>query len=254
MADYTAQANAIYDPQQAADTATETAAYNATKASFGNETNAANTAYTQALAAAGTARDASSAKMDAVALSHGLFSSGLAANQQRLVYQDYQNNADKIATTRAQKLADIATRSTANDQGYQAKLAALSSKYQGEKANYVATHQNEDAKAAAAAAAAAQRQAASDARYNARQAAKAPTGYGITRDSTTGGMTFHGPNGMPISAGAYLNSISGGQAGGQDLANVLSTGSANDKKIAQDIIQNKLTDQAIQKKYPWLYQ
>lgn len=174
-ADYAQQAAGIYDPQLAAEKGTETAAYNANKASFQGETDTANQAYTDALKSAGQARDTSSAAMDHVALTHGLFSSGLASNQQRLVYQTYQDNAQHIAETRANKLADIARRSTAEDQSYQAKLAGLESKYQGEKANYVATHQNEDAKIAEQERQAAIRQAASDARYAARQASKGPT-------------------------------------------------------------------------------
>lgn len=148
MADYSAQAASIYDPQLQGDTAVLAAENKANQGSFTNEGNAANSAYTDAIAGNTKATDTAIARDNFTASTHGLWSSGLAANGVHATNQAYLDNASKIELARAQKLSDIATRRTASDQGYQARVGALQSKYSGEKANYIATHQNEDAKIA----------------------------------------------------------------------------------------------------------
>jgi hypothetical protein len=176
MPDYAAQANAEYDPQLAAEQTTLNADRAASATAFGTETNSANNAYNDALKAGAQTRDAGYAHDDAVAVAHGLYSSGLAANAQHLTYQHYADNASHTAELRAQKLSDIATRRTNADQGYTAKSGALTSKYQGLKAGYVNQHNNDDAK-----------QAAAEARANARaarsSAGRAPS-LGQTKQNT----------------------------------------------------------------------
>ena len=120
----------------------------------------------------------------------------------------------------------------------------------------MSSNQNADAKMAAQEAAAEARAQRSDARAAARHSASVDPakGYGMTNGSATGGgLAFHGNHGEPISAGAYLDGISGGSAGTKDLAKLLSTsGTADDKKIAASI-GNMSIEQA-QKAYPWLFQ
>lgn len=157
-ATYTAQAQSIYQPQEDAEQQTDQAAENAKQVGYATETTDTNDAYTQALADAQKATDTASAKDDFVAATHGLFNSGLAANAQRLTYQDFQDNVTKISTTRADKLASIASTEQADNASYQSQLGALKSKYQGEEADYVATHVNDDAKAQATQAAELQRE------------------------------------------------------------------------------------------------
>lgn len=84
-------------------------------------------------------------------------------------------------------------------------------------------------------------------------AAKPVTGYGVVHVANNGGLQFHGPNGQPISAGAYLDAISGGNAGTKDLANLLAaSNSANDQKLAKTI--GTMSTAQAQKAYPWLFQ
>ncbi len=79
------------------------------------------------------------------------------------------------------------------------------------------------------------------------------TGYGLSTIANGGGLKFHGPNGLPVSLGTYLDAISGGQAGTKDMAQILSqSNSANDQKIGK-LIGNMTPEQA-QKQYPWLFQ
>jgi hypothetical protein len=85
------------------------------------------------------------------------------------------------------------------------------------------------------------------------KAGTAISGYGITNVANGGGLQVHGPNGQPISVGAYLDAISGGQAGTKDVAQILAgSNSTNDQKIAK-AIGNMTTAQA-QKAYPWLFE
>ena len=150
MPDYAGQANSIYDPQLQGEQAILGASNTATQAAFSTDTNNANSAYADALKSAGSDRDTAASHNDFVAQSHGLWSSGLAANAQRLTYQNYVDNASKIGEQRAQKLTDIGNRQTAATQSYQAHVGALSSRYAGLKSQYITGHQDADSKAAAA--------------------------------------------------------------------------------------------------------
>lgn len=157
MADYAGQASAIYDPQLAAETATLGQTKAVQDQALATDTTSTNTAYTDALSAAGKTRDANQSKADFTLSTHNLWQSGLAANEARLVGQNYSDNATKIETARAAKLADIAGKKQLNDSGYATNLGNLKSKYGGLKSTYVIDHQNADAAAAAKAAAAASR-------------------------------------------------------------------------------------------------
>ncbi len=89
-----------------------------------------------------------------------------------------------------------------------------------------------------------------------RQTAKEPkavTGYGIRRNADSrGGLAFHGPNGRPISIGAYYDAI-GGTIG--DIVRTLSTsGNPDDRKIAEDLQINQPSEAEVKRKYPWLFQ
>ena len=264
MADYAGQANSIYDPQMQADKAQAAAGYTSNLAGFTGEQTAADTAYNNALGDNTKAVAHQNDVSNFTASTHGLWSSGLAANMIRLNEQGGANNAARIAQGRAAKLSDIASRRQGVTLKYNADMGALSSKYQGDKANYVATHQNEDAKMAAQEAAATARANASAARRSAN--VDPAKGYGMTSNNINDnahGMSFHGNHGEPISAGAYLDGISNGNAGTKDLAKLLSgSDSASDKKIASptingknnpDYIGNMSLEQA-QKTYPWLFQ
>lgn len=149
MADYQAEANSIYDPQLAAETSTAAQSRDATLASLNDAEKSTNTAYTSALDSATRARNDESARADFNASTHGLFSSGLQANQQRLIGDTYQRNVDQIFTNRANKLASIATSRSLAQSGYASKVGALTSKYQGLKAEYVAKGRAADAANAA---------------------------------------------------------------------------------------------------------
>lgn len=259
MADYGAQAAAIYNPQEAADEQTLAGTKAANDASYLTDTNGANQAYNQALTTETANEGSAEDKVNASAAAHGLTLSGLAANGIRLTYQNYQNNVSNLSQTRASKLAEIAGRQQADTSKYNNDLGALKSKYQAQIADYVSSHQNDDAKQAQQEAAAAARQQAQYAHEDALAAAKAPTGYGMTRaaaasaDGSTqaGSLSFHGPNGQPISIGSYYAALGGST---QDIASTLSNGTKSDQKIASDITGNKLTAGQIQSKYPWLFQ
>ncbi len=149
-ANYAQQAESIYTPQMQGEQGMLDSENAATQAAFGMENSTAQSAYTGALETAGKARDTASAHEDFVANTHGLWSSGLASNAQRLVYQNYVDNASKIGTQRAARLADIGARQTAATGKYQAGRGALASKYAGLKNEYITSHQNSDAQAAAA--------------------------------------------------------------------------------------------------------
>lgn len=265
-ATYSAQASSIYDPQQSADAASLAAENKASQVSYTTDTNAAQSAYAAALAGNQKATDSAIARDNFTASTHGLWSSGLAANGIHATNQAYLDNSSKIELARAQKLTDIASRRTANDTGYQAKTGALTSKYLSAKNTYIADHMNADARQAAQEQAASQRQAASDARYASRQAAKAPTGYGMTRNTSKtntdpiGSLSFHGPNGQPISIGSYYSALGGST---QDMANTLSNGTPDDQNIANDIkgvdssgkqVHAGLSADQIKSKYARLFQ
>lgn len=166
-----------------------------------------------------------------------------------------QNTIDATKNTLLGKKADLAA---------SANTSALGEQSQEQKD--LQTYQQQQAAAAAAAAAetqkenAAAQQAALDRQNalaiagvnNSSKTPKAVTGYGLAKNAI-GGLAFHGPNGQPVSAGAYLDAISGGQAGTKDLAALLSTsGTSDDQKIAKSI--GNMSTAAAQKAYPWLFQ
>lgn len=162
-----------------------------------------------------------------------------------------------IASTRNTLMGQKATLGT------QANTQALTTQQDQQKEldAYNSQQQSEQAAADAAAKAqafTAQEDAANRASSQSIASTKASagtalTGYGTSNIANNGGMNFHGPNGEPISAGAYLDALSGGQAGTKDLAQLLSSSnSTNDQKIATKI-GNMTTAQA-QKAYPWLFQ
>lgn len=148
-ADYASQASQIYDPQLAGEQATLKAEQATTDAGFTGETAAASDAYNAALKTLGDTEATGEARNNFNAATHGLSSSGLVANANRLTYGKYQEGVATTAQTRATKLADIAGRKQAADQGYTDKMGALASKYAGLKADYIAKNQNADAAAAA---------------------------------------------------------------------------------------------------------
>lgn len=240
--DYAGQADSIYNPQATSDAATLAATRDAQTAGFDTETDTANSAYTDALATAGKARDTASANDDMVAQTHGLWTSGLAANAQRLTYQNYVDNATKVATDRAAKLTDIGRRADAATQAYASNYGALQSKYAGLKSTYIIDHQNADATAAASNAAkveAAQIKASA-------AAGKAPAGYGVTTPSG-GGVQFHGPDGQPITAAQYA------QALGTTVSSVLGGASdAGTQQVTKDI-NSGMSAADLAKKYPYVF-
>lgn len=186
MADYASQAASIYDPQLAAEKATLTAGYNSNVAGFTGEENSANTAYTQALRANTQNEAGQEDRNNFTAATHGLWQSGLIANMQRMTGRDYGQKAGDIETARAQKLADIASRRQAETMGYNAKLGALASKYQGSKSQYIAEHQNADAAAARQEAAANARAAYSASRRQPTAAELKASAYSNLQDDVAG--------------------------------------------------------------------
>jgi hypothetical protein len=179
---YQAQATAIYAPQESAEESTLNATQATNEAGFTSDTNAANLAYNQSLDSQTKTEATGEDKNNFNSAVHGFALSGLAANANRLTYQNYQDNVSKLGTSRAEKLSDIAGKQQAEETGYNDQLGALQSKYQGEEADYVATHVNDDQKQAAT-------EAAANARAAASAANRAPTaqqnqqGYNATLTS-----------------------------------------------------------------------
>lgn len=255
-ANYQAQADSIYNAQATTDAAQLADARNAQTAAFGTETADANSAYTDALGTAGKARDSAMASNDQVAQTHGLWTSGLAGNAQRLTYQNYVDNATKIGEQRAQKLTDIGTRASNATQAYATNYGALQSKYAGLKSQYISDHQNADAKAAAA------NQAKIEA-AQIRASSKTPPdpakGYGMsllnTADSKSG-LSFHGAHGEPISIGQYYGA-QGGSLG--DIVSALkSSNNPDDHDVADKIAGVKggaaMNLSQAQQNFPWLFE
>lgn len=244
MADYAAQASAIYDPQLAGEQATLKAEQGSVDAGFTDETNSANEAYNQALKVLGETEATGEARNNFTAANHGLASSGLVANAQRLTYGKYQEGVATTAQVRADKLAAVAGRKQAADQGYAAKYGALTSKYAGLKSQYAIEHQNADA---AAAAKFQQEQQMAAERNAARAASVNPMkGYGVTRDSS-GGYQFHGAEGEPITAAQYY-AAKGGSF--QDVFDFINRSSSN-QQLKNDI--GKLSQDQLAKKYPYIF-
>lgn len=246
-ATYSAQASSIYDPQQAADTASLAAENKASQVSYTTDTNAAQSAYAAALAGNQKATDSAIARDNFTASTHGLWSSGLAANGIHATNQAYLDNSSKIELARAQKLTDIASRRTANDTGYQAKTGALTSKYLSAKNTYIADHMNADTRQAAQEQAASQRQAASDARYASRHVEDPAKGYS-TKNNSSGGRDFTGPNGRPVTAAQYA------QVTGTNVGDLLSASTdKNDQQILSDLKNSSINNDQLQQKYPWVF-
>jgi hypothetical protein len=149
IADYGSAAAALYDPQQAADMAVLTDTLNKTNQSLDTATTTTETNYKNTNEDYGKQRGTDTAQSRFNASTHGLYGSGLAANQDNQIYSDYTTNVDRLNTDRQQKLADIAGQRSLAQTSFNNESGALSTKYGALKSDYINSHLQADAQIAA---------------------------------------------------------------------------------------------------------
>lgn len=153
MADYNAQAAAIYDPQQQAEAAGLQQTHDTAIGTLEHQKSQVEPAYQQAAQKLLNQTNQTYNKTN-LTYSNALsgMNSGLQANAQRLVGVQYQQSSDALALQRQQKLDTIALKENQANQGLASGLAALNTKYSGLKNEYIQAQQQADAQRAALAA------------------------------------------------------------------------------------------------------
>lgn len=143
LATYQAQANSIYDPQLQADQAQAQQKLNATNASLDSQQATIEPAYQQAIQNLKDTTTQNTGKINQL-YSQRLNGqiSGLQGNDMGMMYAKAGQQQTSLETDRANKLATIASQRTLAQQGYQTDVGSLTSKYNGQKAEYTQSNYN----------------------------------------------------------------------------------------------------------------
>jgi hypothetical protein len=166
-ADYASTANAVYDPQAAAESATAKGTLDSTNASLDSTDRSIDPFYNNAKDTLTTAKNDAAAKSDfnyTNALEGN--SSSLQTNDNNRQTADYLKSLGGITTEQANKHADVATQRQLATSNYNTALSAITSKYAGLKSGYVADQLTNDANKAF------QQRLSDQAAANARQVAQ----------------------------------------------------------------------------------
>ena len=136
--DANGQAAAIYDPQQAAETTALATQRDNTVANLEQSKASINPYYDAALLKLGKLAASQTDNSNLLYSSRldGNFS-GLQANANRLIGQNYMDNAKSVELDRANKLTGINLQENQAKSGYDSGVSALASKYTGLKSQYV---------------------------------------------------------------------------------------------------------------------
>lgn len=246
LATYQAAANAIYQPQQAADDATALATDTTTKATLEAEKPQIATDYTSAidkLTQSVTNQNAQIGQLYATRLG-GNFS-GLQGNAMAQVFASADEQQGIIESTEANKLAQITTEEGNADTTYQADLSSIASKYQGDEADEAnsaydtALNDYNDQEAETERAEIKANSSGSSGGLTAGEQQTETDKYQVKQLSPDGAKGYTGPNGQ-TDLYQYAQGVNGGASANVDdvLATIqqeLSSGTSTDKGAANGI-------------------
>jgi hypothetical protein len=237
---YMDAATAIYQPQQAAESAALKTTNTTTKNTLEAEKPQIQTDYQSAIdKLTQNVQDQTSKINQLYSQRLGGNFSGLQGNDMGQMFARANEQQSIISQTEANKLAQITTEEGNADITYQSNLAALTPKYQSLEAGAAASSYTADQKAAQAQANSDRTYQLSVAKFNqsagnsaASSASSAAKAY-TTRQGSNGQYFFTGPNGQPVSLAQYLEGASqgNGQVWTQTALNILKNGTDYDKSI-----------------------
>lgn len=245
-AEYQAAAQAVYQPQQQADTIALQTQDATTKTSLEAEKGQVSTDYQDAIdKLTQSVQDQSSQINQLYTERLGGNFSGLQGNDLGQMFSRANDQQSIIGQTRANKLAEITAGETNADIEMNSGIAALTPKYQSLEAQYADSAYSADEKAA-------QAQANSDRSYElsvakfensaSNSASSANNSYlsgfkAIKGQGANGGYAYTGPNGEGLNLGQYADQLGQGDAGNTlDLIkNQLQNGTGSDQTILSTI-------------------
>lgn len=275
IAQYQAAANAVYDPQAAAEKDSLTTGFNSTKAALELSKVTSGQSYDRALRGVDESEKTQTSSLNSLYSQRlgGNFS-GLQGNALQGLYgKDNQARAD-IQTSRANKLAEITGQEIASQNKYNTDTRNVDAKISGEKAKYANEGYNSALKQEEQQRRDTERQqqenqrqansdrqfalsesrfAASESRANTKAGSDAGKGYKASQLSS-GNYNFKGPNGRPVSMSEYSD------ATGANIMDLLrNSGSPYDKAAFKDATYwlskggADLADKNLRSKYGKLY-
>lgn len=256
LSTYEQAAQSIYEPQKQAEMTQLGAVRDTTKNTLEGEKGQVNTDYQTAINNLKDTITQQSGQIQQLYTQRLLGNiSGLQGNDMGAMFARANQQEATIESTRANKLASIATAEGNADIKYNAGVAALTPKYMGLEEKYaqsaygtaVKDYQDNQYK---------QQQLelqqerinATNANTAARLQAAAEAKYGITDKSgvkgdSSGGYDFTGPNGEPINMAQYVQGKGGN---GQDILNLLANGTSYDRNVFSKVVNDNAGKQAIQ--------
>ena len=212
LATYQAAANSIYDPQQANESASLAATNNANIATLEGQKGQINTDYGQAVQNLRQTTQQNTGQINQLYTQRlgGNFS-GLQGNDLGQMFSRAAQDQTNIETNRANKLNGINTEQTNAKNIYNTTNNSLVGKYSALKNQYANTayadankQEQDNYYKQANLQLAQQRNGIAAQNANNAAASKLTAGYGV-KSSSTGGYSFHGANGVPVTLAKYAS-------------------------------------------------
>lgn len=251
LSDYQSAAQALYEPQKAAEQQSLNQVANSSISNLESSKNQIGTDYTQALTNLTNTTNINQGKIQGLYDSRmGGFFSGGEANDVGMMLSQAANQQSYIEQTRANKLNDISVQETNIKNTLASNVEGMKAKYNSQEVDYAQSGYGAAVKDYNANALKQQEMAQTNAYRNAQlglsaarlsqsAANKSQSQYSLSGKTTTdssgvkstsnsNGYLFKGPSGEPVNMAQYVQGI-GGSA--QDIKNLLENGSSYDKSI-----------------------